>query len=377
MRGTLVLLSLPLLSLAACGGGSSVNSLGTVAPPGGQGGFGDTPAGEEPENLLDVSSEATFDALGSFHSYEITDAATGAHIYQGNASTPSAPSGTISYNPRDGIFTMTISDSLAGVSRDVRFQDPAHRTDFDPGTGPAREVPDLNGFNYLSAADGSNRSTSTFFYQRPGTTTKYVTLGGFVHLELDANDAVTKTEHGAMVFGDATSYLQVPIKGGGHYEGDFLATMINQESFDTGGSAPVFQWLTGSSSVDVDFGRSTVDLALNGTVGKGYVNDVEVNDLSVNVPSGATFSATGSATIESLAASFAGEFSEAGFKVGGTDIPVDFTSVNPDTSTAGASSIDGRFYGKDAAELGGNFRIIGGIPNQRIDIHGAFTGAAQ
>ncbi len=371
MRGMLALLSLPLLSLAACGGGNSVNSLGSVAPPGGGIG-GDAPDGDDPAQFLDVSTETSFDALGSFQSLKI-DPDTGAQLYRGNASTVSAPSGTITYNPRDGIFVVSISDTKAGISREVRFQDPAHRTDYDPNVQPVHEAPDLTGFNYLAAADGS-----TFFYQRPGTTTKFVTLAGFVHLERDeTTGAITLFEHGATVFGDPTSYLQVPVKGTGHYEGDFLATMINQESFDTGGSAPVFQWLVGSSSVDVDFAASTVDLGLEGTVGKGYVGDVEVSDLALNVPSGATFSATGSATLAGLGNGFAGAFSSASFKVGGTDIPIDFTSVNPGTNTAGASSIDGRFYGKDAAELGGNFRIIGGIPDQRLDIHGAFTGAAQ
>src|SRR3546814_9671540 len=68
------------------------------------------------------------------------------------------------------------------------------------------------------------------------TTTKYVTLGGFVHLSFDDKGNITNTEHGAAVFGDATSYLQVPVKGTGHYDGDFLATMINQEST---GNVPV------------------------------------------------------------------------------------------------------------------------------------------
>ncbi|MCM8729934.1 transferrin-binding protein-like solute binding protein [Hephaestia sp. GCM10023244] len=374
MRATLALLSLPLLSLAACGGGDGVNSLGTIAPPGGGSGigFGDTPVGNEPAHFLDVSTEKTFDALGSFQSLVI-DPTTHAELYRGNASSTAAPSGTISYNPRDGIFTVAISDTRAGVSREVRFQDPAHRTDYDPNLKPVLEAPDLAGFNYLAAADGS-----TFFYQRPGTTTKAVTLAGFVHLEADkTTGAVTTFEHGATVFGDPTSYLQVPIKGTGHYEGDFLATMINQASFDTGGSASVFQWLVGSSSVDVDFAKSTVGLGLSGTVGKGYVGDVEVNDLALNVPSGTAFNATGSATIDTLAAGFVGKFTTASFGAGGTAIPIDFTSVNPGSNSAGASSIDGRFYGKNATELGGNFRIVGGIPDQRIDIHGAFTGAAK
>src|SRR3546814_14468812 len=75
-------------------------------------------------------------------------------------------------------------------------------TDFDPAIRPVREVPDLAGFNYLAAADGDNGSTSSFFYQRPGTTTKYVTLGGFVHLSFDDKGNITNTEHGAAVFGD-------------------------------------------------------------------------------------------------------------------------------------------------------------------------------
>src|SRR3546814_6183809 len=99
---------------------------------------------------------------------------------------------TITYNPRDGVFTVSIADDLAGVSREVRFQDPAHRTDFAPAIRPVREAPDLAGFNYLAAADGDHGSTSSFFYQRPGTTTKYVTLGGFVHLSFDDKGNITK-----------------------------------------------------------------------------------------------------------------------------------------------------------------------------------------
>src|SRR3546814_3776407 len=117
-----------------------------------------------------------------------------------------------------------------------------------------REVPDLAGFNYLAAADGDNGSTSSFFYQRPGTTTKYVTLGGFVHLSFDDKGNITNTEHGPAVFGDATSYLQLPDQGTGHYDGDFLATMINQEST---GNVPVFQWLVEFNSA-VEVGSAQV-----------------------------------------------------------------------------------------------------------------------
>ena len=378
MRGTLALLSLPLLSLAACGGGGSVNSLGTVSPPAGNGGgFGDTPtpSGQEPAQFLDVATETTFNALGSFQSIKI-DKESGGILYQGNASTPGGPSGTITYDPRDGVFELVLSDSKAGLSRNIRFQDPAHRTDSDNGARPIYEVPNWDGFNYLHVDNSSQGSfdRGEFFYQRPGTTTKYVTLAGFVYRFEDANTDLT--EHGAMVFGNPTSYLQVPIKGSGHYEGDFMATMTNQD-YDLGGALPIFQWISGSSTVDVDFGNSTVDLNVSGVVGPAFKDDTAVGDLALNIPSGSTFTAAGTATLEGLNAGFAGEFSSASFKTPQENISIDFTSVNPDTSAAGASSIDGQFYGPNAAELGGNFRIVGGIPDQRVDIHGAFTGAAQ
>ncbi|WP_173203779.1 transferrin-binding protein-like solute binding protein [Sphingopyxis sp. BSNA05] len=38
------------------------------------------------------------------------------------------------------------------------------------------------------------------------------------------------------------------------------------------------------------------------------------------------------------------------------------------------SSINGAFYGPDAEELGGGYRIVGGTPDERIDILGTFVG---
>ena len=51
--------------------------------------------------------------------------------------------------------------------------------------------------------------------------------------------------------------------------------------------------------------------------------------------------------------------------------------MNGATSVAGASSIDGTFYGPDAKNIGGSFRIVGGVPNRRLDILGAFAGAKK
>lgn len=366
MRVSMALLALPLFSLAACGGGGGgLNTIGSVSPP----------ANDQPgATFLDVSSQTSFNAVGGLQSLQV-DPTTRATLYQGNASTVATPSGSITYNPRDGIFTVALSDSAAGVSQNVRFQDPAHRTDYD-----ALEVPDYAGYNYLTAgsSNGTKTTNDTFFYQRPGTTTSYVSLAGFVHTEVqpDPNDAtrtiLTLNQRGAMVFGSQTPALQVPTSGSGHYDGDFLATMV-----DGVGPNPIFSWLQGTSSVDVDFAKSTVGLGLAGTVTNAYSDGAPIVPASPAIPTGSSFSATGSATLNSSTGTFAGDFSSAFFQDGNTKIPVDFTSVNPGSNVAGGSSIDGGFYGPKGQEVGGNFRIVGGVPDHRVDILGGFTGAKK
>ena len=157
MRAMLAVLSLPLLSLAACGGGGDTISLGTIAPPvaggsgtaggtgggagGGTGGVTPTPT-STPTSFLDVSTTTSFDAVGGLHSIDVTD--TGSSLYTGNAGTVAAPSGTITFNPRSGIFTVALADTDAGVSHTVNYQDPAHRT----ASGNLQaEVPDFPSFN--------------------------------------------------------------------------------------------------------------------------------------------------------------------------------------------------------------------------------------
>src|SRR3546814_19553904 len=137
MRATLALLSLPLLSLAACGGGGDgVNSLGTIAPPGGGGiGFGDTPSGDAPDHFLDVPAETTFDALGSFQSLTV-DPQTGAQLYRGTARTAGSPSGTTTSNPRDGRLPGSHADVSPDGCRHVGIHDSATRPDFEPAFRP-------------------------------------------------------------------------------------------------------------------------------------------------------------------------------------------------------------------------------------------------
>jgi hypothetical protein len=157
MRVSVGMLSLPLLSLAACGGGG-LNTIGSLSPP-----SEPTPG----QTFLDVSAPTTFNAVGGLQSLAV-DADTKTHLFLGDASTVATPSVTVTYYPRDGIFTLVLNDTAAGVSQNVRYQDPAHRTDFQ-----TLEVPDYAGYNYLTSgkSDGTTVTNDTFFYQRPGTTT--------------------------------------------------------------------------------------------------------------------------------------------------------------------------------------------------------------
>jgi hypothetical protein len=387
MRATLAILSLPLLSLAACGGGGAgTQSLGSIAPPisggtvagGGVVAVTPTPT-STPTSFLDVKTTTTFDALGALHSIDVD--ANNASLYQGNASTVSTPSGTITFDPRDGIFTVAIADAKAGLTRSVTYQDPAQHTDFLPGRTPQSEVPDLAGFNYLRAASGTD-STDTFFYKRPGTTASYVSLAGFVHqTTFDANDPNSPafhSERGVLAFGTKTGSLGIPASGSGHFEGDFLATMIASGSRDNGARINLpLQWISGTSSIDVDFAKSTVALGLTGTVGAAYLGNSRANDFYTGVAAGSTFTANGTATIAGVGGNFAGKFLTAGFTSAGTTTPVNFAPISTASSVAGASSIDGTFYGPNAVNIGGNFRITGGVPDQRLDILGAFTGAKK
>ncbi|MEI9926607.1 MAG: transferrin-binding protein-like solute binding protein [Sphingomonas sp.] len=291
--------------------------------------------------------------MGSFHS--LKEDATGATLYQGNASTVRAPSGQVTYDPRDGIFEVTFNDDKAGIDRNIRFQDPAHRTNFPGAERPDIEVPNFAGFNYLEALDTDENAV--FFYERPGNNTAYVSLAGFVRTHVDTAANNFLAEHGVFVFGQVTPRAQVPISGSGTYQGGFLATLVENPTLDSGAPASsILQWMSGTSRVDVNFATAALTVQLDGVVGATYIKDVQVSDLALTVPSNARFSATGAATIDYVrSGGFTGSFSSAGFTWPGKTQPVSFQSVNPGNDTAGASSIDGTFFGPNAINLGGNF----------------------
>lgn len=391
------LISLPLVTLAVACSGGGPQTVGSIAPApapaqsvsagsgsGVTAGTGSGGAAVTDASFLAINAEKSFDAIGGAHS--LTENRVGSTLYEGNASTVRSPSGQISYNPRDGIFTITFTDTKAGLSDNLRFQDPAHRTDFRPYVTPQWGVPDLEGFNYLEsisngAADPND--VSTFFYQRPGTSTTYVTLAGFVRNNPAADKDTFK--RGAFVFGDQTARGQIPASGTGTYKGGFIATMVNNPTFDgPDQKASYLQWMQGSSTTTVDFGKNAVNLQLSGTVNQANMSGYQVSNADLSIPTGATFTASANAAINLIGTGgFTGKFDSASFTYTPQGAPapvtknVDFASVNAATSTAGASSVDGTFFGPDAVNVGGSFRVVGGIPDQRVDILGAFAGARK
>lgn len=410
MRVSSIALALPLLALAACGG-AGPESVGSIAPPaptggttGGGSGTGNTGTGTSgsgagtttggttggtgvgvgtpsagtptpaPTTFLAVNTATDFNAIGALHTFGYDETQSGfekqPNSYTGNASTVKEPSGTINYSPRDGIFTVTFNDARASVQNTVRFQDPAHRSDFNPESRPTLEAPNIAGFNYLETVDKTQ--TSTFFYQRPDATT-YVTLAGFTRSEY-TDTGITARKHGVMVFGSLTPQTQIPISGTGSYTGGFIASAVLNAQDGAAARPNYMQWITGASTIAVDFGKSTVSLNFTGQVGPTFQNGQLIADSTLLSPAGTAFQASGSARIDLLRfGGFSGAFSSA--TLGGKAI--DFAGVSAGSSTAGASSIDGTFFGPNAVNVGGNFRIIGGVPDQRVDIQGAFTGAKR
>ena len=88
--------------------------------------------------------------------------------------------------------------------------------------------------------------------------------------------------------------------------------------------------------------------------------------LGTGLPEGTKFEGSASAVIDLVnKGGFYGSISTASFtRPDGTKF----------TLNIAGSSIDGAFFGPAAEEIGGGIRVVGGTPDERIDIIGAFTG---
>ncbi len=412
MRLVVLLASTSLL--AACGGGGPQTISSAPPPVSGGGGNGTNTV----HSFANPTEPKTYKGVGSNHVYEYSQlkdqcCSQQQQIYSGNASTVRDSSIEISYNPRDAIFTLSVADALTGATAQTRFQDPASRTDFDGIREPQWGTPELSNqnINYLQAGDGDPRSpyrisgsgtvytgdndtapsgdegstyqAVSFFFLKPGTETQYVTYAGYARnsfafksIPFDEEGELLAdsihVERGAFAFGEVTGNSAVPTTGSGTYQGSMLGSMIFNPTLDGQDSIAFnlpsyFQWIEGSANLAVNFSTNTFSLALDGTVHAPqiYTSDIPPSPASV-ISEGAAFAAAGKGDINLVNfGGFKGFFESAGF-------------TNPngskrDVSIAG-SSIDGAFYGPNGEEAGGGFRIVGGNPDERIDILGAFVG---
>jgi C-lobe and N-lobe beta barrels of Tf-binding protein B len=417
MRIVALLLGTSLLS--ACGGAGPTTA-GSVAPA----------TGPTAHTFANPTETKTYAGIGVTQSYSyqvttdnINNTSTGqqGQLYAGNATTVRDGSISITYNPRDAIFDINIADGKTAVSTTNRFQDPLHRTDFGGTREPPAGTPQLvaSGIQYLGRS-GQNTATATstivniplapgliqgvlaanefngvydrttFFYQKPGTSTQYVTFGGFLRnaLTLTKTDvaavaptagppatagtpATSTTLHnyslsrGLFVYGENATNGSVPTSGTGTYSGAMVATMVFNDQADTLINSPTyFQMIEGSASTKFDFSANTFTVDLAGTSFAPQLDGLSGNIFSIK--SGASFTANGAGKIDLVkTGGFFGQFTKAWF-------------VNPDTSrydvNIGGSSVDGAFYGPKAEEVGGSFRIVGGTPDERVDILGVFVG---
>ena len=327
--------------------------------------------------------------------------------YTAGTSSVRNPGVTVKYDPNNAQFTLTITQNAS--TDNITFQDPAHRTDFLNNQKPQAGVPDIRTvgvtrasptlainklpIQYLEVDSGSSATVydvSTFFYEQPGTNTQYVTYAGFVrnHFEKPVETILTdgpreqttkvvqatKYERDAFVFGEQALTANVPKTGTASFTGNMIASIVNA-NVDVNRLTPsYFQWLVGTANVQVDFAKATVASALSGTVLAllpdsspllNPTNTASFTPLTTGIPIGALFTAHSTATIDLVnKGGFTGSFSDAQFAFGTTTLPVAIVG----------STIDGGFYGPKGQEIGASFRIVGGIPDQRVDIVGAFTG---
>jgi len=278
----------------------------------------------------------------------------------------------VSYDPRGATFTVAVDQASAGVS--ITYQDPAHRTAFGGALEPTASAPNSAQFtnnsvlNYLESGTESAAASDrqTFFYQQPGGNTRYVSLAGYLRANatgLDGAEPVYQRTRSVFAFGNQTVAGDVPTSGTGAYSGNMLASAAFNDTADIPGGENLrtrFEWISGTARVNVDFRAGTVTANFDGRVLGTLDSFTNVGPLNPS-SSGQAFAASGAASFTADRRGFVGK--------------IDAASLGTRTVTIAGSSLDGGFFGPQAAEVGGAFRIVGGVPDQRVDIIGAFTAA--
>ena len=328
-------------ALAACGGGSgpSLNTLSGLA-------------GQSAASLVDPEAEQTYATISATQKLVIgavqapgdPEPTVRNSLYEGEQPIGTNSLVQITYDPRDATFDIKLD--AASVDWEGRFQDPLHRTN-----NPQNGTPLPANVEYYES--GSNTDTgfeaNTLFFETPGTTTRYVTYAGFfrrIYNETEGtdnnNNPITEISdeyiRSTFVYGLRTPRTEVPTRGTADYSGPMFAFIIGAN-----GNRDLSH-IIGTSSTSVNFENGSVSTSLSSGTG-----------------SPVSFSATGSANLSSTREGFSGSIVSA--------------TLNGNPVSMAASSLEGNFFGPAAAEVGGAFRIVGGIPDTRLDILGSFIGA--
>ena len=407
MRNYLILMSAT--ALAACGGGGGPEAVGGDAPPPAPGGNG-TPT-PTAHSFVAPTQDKTYDAVGAVHGYNydtIGRHGTVNELYAGDASTARDGGITIAYDPRDAIFEMTINRPKANMATGaMRFQDPAHRTDFGGARGPQAGVPNMadKQVQYLETGTASGpprplgKPVPAYSTSLGGEDSTSRRADLFLpearhhdeirHLcRLRAQPRQRRWNHAEGIL-DADGILHLSVKrptrwnaprspmasarptarcrasGSATFSGDMIASMVFNPDIDTSAVRqhlfPVDHRL-GDAHCRFRHARHSLQLHRHASA---TLLGTPIPTVSTRCPKDRPSPPLSRATIDLVG--------KGGSSVSSTARPSSGRRHHLHVDIAG-SSIDGAFFGPAAEEIGGGFRIVGGTPDERIDILGAFTG---
>lgn len=382
LRTALAMSAAVQLGACAAGGGLSDASCAVISATGSCSLATVTPTPTTtPASVTMLTETVTTNYVGLGGSRQVDErvSATGVRTEEFFATTsPVTPSQiSVVFEPTNATFRLRIQQPAGGVVADSVFDDPLFRTAFGNARSPQAGTPDLPNFTYLQRGPTPSipDEVVTFFYENPGTRTRFVTLAGFVRNTAvvptaitpgtAANQGLFTRERSAFVFGTPTPLSRVPTTGTASFTGGLLATAINNTELD---SSPTIrsrtEWISGTATVAVNFAVNSINVTLSGNfmatsdAFEGSAGGLAAYNSS---SAGRSFAATGIASFGSDRPAFSGNITSAA--IGGRSLPVAVGILN------------GSLFGSRAEEIGGNFRIVGGGADQRVDIIGGFTGA--
>lgn len=348
-----------LLTLAACGGGGT--GLETLSGVGLGSGL-DGSNSNTPPNLVTPTQATTFSTYSATQSLTLNDdyavpsgaPVAGSSLYVANQPLALSADVQVRYDPRDATFDLTIN--TAGLTHEGRYQDPAHRTNF-----PSPWVPVVSNAQYYESGSGriqtdtldqTNYVRNTFFFETPGTRTRYVTYAGFYRRTYNAanttdsnNNLVNRVSdenlRSTFVYGYTTSRGDIPTSGNATYNGGFFGWVVGQPN-DTGAN------FTQSNIIGTS------------TIGVNFATGVLTTQFASDAASPVGFTASGTSNINRDLGGFRGTINAA--------------TIRGVSANIIASSVEGNFFGPKAVEIGGALRVVGGTPDERVDVLGSFTG---